>query len=162
MKRIIAIGALLGALAVPFAAPAGASPRHHATTGTVSGGTRYVDGEGCFFQHQQFLFAVAYDRQWGAMYVNGCTFPDAGGSDVYPYEGVFTVWLRHGTLRGTVSGVTAHDLTTNVVVDLTLTVTGGSGKWSGTTGTIELDATWDAARPPSPDPVSGTITTALQ
>jgi hypothetical protein len=80
---------------------------------------------------------------------------------VYPYEGTFTVWLHNGTLTGTVSGVTAHDLSTNVVVDLTLTVTHATGRLAGTTGTIDLDGVWDASRPPSPDPVRGSFVTSL-
>ncbi|MCU1430662.1 MAG: hypothetical protein JWL83_4662 [Actinomycetia bacterium] len=165
MKRFIAAGVLIGVSFAPVLAtevPASAKHPPKSLSGALSGGTGYGPSSECSFLHQDFLFAVARTKKASAaIAIDGCTYVDAGGNSVFPFTGHFIFFAGGGSLTGSVSGTTAHDLTTNVAVQLTLTVDSGTGPLLSKAGTMTISATWDASVAPSPDPVTGTLTTAL-
>jgi hypothetical protein len=143
-------------------APASAKHVPKSLSGALNGGTGYGPRSDCSFLHQDFLLAVALPKKAsGGIAIDGCTYVDAGGNNVFPFVGRFILFAGGGSLTGSVAGMTAHDLTTDVVVQLMLTVDAGTGPLLSKVGTLTINGTWDASLVPSPDPMTGTLTAAL-
>lgn len=78
--------------------------------------------------------------------IDACS--EVGGSAELAYDGSFTLTTRHGaTLRGTVSGTIA---TQTGVLNATLKVTSGTGRFTDASGSVQLNAHMQFAPNPAP------------
>ncbi len=158
---VLATGLLASVVAIPTA---GASPNpalNRATSGPFSGTTSYTFAtDGCSFVHQTFDATFGARRKRASvLHLSGCV--DLAGG--FPYSGSFTMGLkRHGSLIGTVTGSVGSDLPC-APLDFTLTVSGGTGRFTRTSGTIALHGTWCSSGnvPALNDPISGTLVGSL-
>jgi hypothetical protein len=78
------------------------------------------------------------------------------------FSGTFTITTNVGTLSGTVVGGFTNVFVSPfnpqpVTAEFTLTATSGTGPFTGTTGTLNVDLGWS---PPGSEPFFGTISVA--
>ena len=124
-------------------------------TGSFSGTTSWTSGTGgCAFPPAiEQVFDATYPGSSAVgsvtLHLDGCVAP-------FTYAGTFTITTSVGTLAGNVSG-TANGLGGPPPYDfyLTLTVVSGTGAFSGTTGTIDVNI--GMVGDGSPSPVTGSV-----
>jgi hypothetical protein len=124
-------------------------------TGSFSGTTSWTSGTpGCALPLSiEQVFDATYPGSSAVgsvtLHLDGCVTP-------FTYAGTFTITTSVGTLAGNVSG-TANGLGGPPPYDfyLTLTVVSGTGVFSGTTGTIDVNIGWLGGGNPSP--VTGSV-----
>lgn len=159
---VLAAGMLGSVVAMPTvgASPGGAPSA--TASGPFTGTTSFTFGtDGCSFVHQTFDGTFGAPRKrTSTFHLNGCV--DLAGG--FQYTGSFTMGLkRHGSLTGTVTGSVGAEPIPCVPLDFTLTVTGGTGRFTRTSGTIALHGTWCSSGtiPAVNDPISGTLVGSL-
>jgi hypothetical protein len=133
-------------------------------SGTFSGSSSFEFGtHGCSFVYQEF--EGTWIRRQGALggtfLLTGCvTTNDTGG---FSYAGTFVMVTQGGAeLRGSVTG--ENDGTScPVEVEHVMTLTSGTKRFAGATGTIIVDGVWDCTVGPfqGPNPYDGRIIAAI-
>jgi hypothetical protein len=124
-------------------------------TGSFSGTTSWTSGTGgCAFPPAiEQVFDATYPGSSAVgsvtLHLDGCVAP-------FTYTGTFTITTSVGTLAGNVSG-TVNGLGGPPPYGfyLTLTVVSGTGAFSGTTGTIDVNI--GMVGDGSPSPVTGSV-----
>jgi hypothetical protein len=149
---------MLGVLAAPAGAAGGSSG---AVSGPFTGTTSYTfTTDGCSFVHQvyQGTFGTR-SRPSGSFDLAGCVELTTG----FTYSGTFTVRTAGGALTGTVAGTIDAEILPCSPFHFTLTVTGGTGRFRHTGGTIAVTGQWCSRNtvPAVDDPISGTFVASL-
>lgn len=143
IRRGVAVLAVLVAalLAVPPAsATPGEGPLNRRASGPFSGTQTFeFNSEGCSFVHQVFRGTYETRRgRSGRFLVDVCVETGSG----FTYTGTFRITTPGGArLRGSVDGTTNAALPESSL-DLTLTVTSGTKRFEGVTGTVALSGVW--------------------
>lgn len=113
-------------------------------TSSSFGGTQtYAAASGCPFTYE--TFNAVYP---GSAAVGNVSLQVAGCVDAFPtsttpsqYTGSFTITTGVGTISGSASGSVSLELP-NVVAQITLSVTAGTGSFTGTTGSLLFSPTF--------------------
>jgi hypothetical protein len=152
---VTSLATLVVVVVVLTTAPANASPGLNArTSGTFSGGITLDFGFPCVgIGHEQAIAIVDLKgASDGALVFDVCV-----NYSLQVTTGTFALHTRHGTLRGTVTGlqVTASPAST---LDFTLHVTRGTGVYALARGTVALDAQWTSV---AGENLTGTLTPSL-
>ena len=125
-------------------------------TGSFSGTTAFTVGTGgCAFVEQDFDATYPGSSAVGSvtLHMDGCV----PFSPPFTYTGTFTITTSVGTLAGNVAGTVSNPFgPPPYLFDLTLTVVSGTGAFSGTTGTIDVNIQFLGGA--NPAPVTGSVT----
>ena len=129
-------------------------------TGSFSGTTTWTFGNSCGLINQ--VFDATYPGSFAVkavmLHIGGCV---AIGGSAFPYNGTFGIATNIGTLNGDAAGVVPTVAAPQPVdIELTLTVTSGTGAFAATTGTIRVSILWSTyvTGVPSTYPVTGSVT----
>jgi hypothetical protein len=161
LRRLAGVLLGIGLLGTVVAAPAGAAS---GTSGVVSGPFRGTTSytfttDGCSFVHQVYQGTFGTRGKTGSFRLAGCV--DLTTS--FGYTGTFTVEARGGNLTGTVAGTIEAATLPCAPFHFTLTVTGGSGRFHRTVGSIAVDGEWcnRGEIPAVSDPIDGQFVASL-
>jgi len=170
MRKLVAGIAVLAALVAlspaAAAAPARSGRAHHpaalaatelVVTGSFTGTGMLLSGCGLFHQ------VVTGSGDWTELGLSTFTldFCLGSGSSQYPvFDGTFTITAADGgTLTGEVSGsVEAGGAGPEFPLHLVLTVTGGTGRYEGATGSIAMEGAFGFGAATVHGTVEGTVT----
>jgi hypothetical protein len=166
---LLAVAAGLIALGAPVAAEPDAALNRE-VSGPFTGMSVFdFSTPACTFVHQVHDATYTTEKgRSGSFNLDGCVVFGPAGFD---YSGLFVVTTPNGAiLNGTVTGVVAGGAPPSgpcprvtVPLDFTLALTQGTKNFKHATGSIHLTGIWCSSGAPGvPDPISGTLTAALQ
>ena len=163
MRRV---GVLVLAIVIVLAGAACDPELSRKASGTFEGTSSFQFGtQGCTFVHQEF--EGVWTRREGALggtfQLSGCVTQSSSGSS-FVYDGTFLMVTQGGAeLRGTVSGGPVSG-NCPAEFDHVLTLTSGTKRYHGATGTIFIDGVWDCTSGPfqGPNPYNGTLTAVIE
>ena len=135
-------------------------------SGTFAGSTLWrFSALGCSLVYQEFegTWVRREGAPGGTFRLTGCVTEPSQNS--FAYEGTFLMVTQGGAeLRGTVTS-RFEESPCPAPLDHVLTLTSGTKRYSGATGTIFVDGVWDCTQTlpfMAPDPYDGTITAVIE
>ena len=128
-----------------------------ASTSSFTGSTAFTFGPPCPFVFQIFDATYPGSAAVGSvvLHIVGCI-----DGNILSYSGSFTITTNVGTLTGPASGPigqqVAPDGSVSLQFQLALVVSGATGEFAGSLGTLQFTASWDVTH--APPNFSGTVT----
>jgi hypothetical protein len=162
----VAAVVITGVCVMTLGAPvASAAPKHTLdplVSGPFTGTTSWkFTTAGCDFVHQVYDGTYGTRRKpAGSFHIDGCIRLDG----VFSYTGTFAVRSKgHTGVTGTVSGTVGATSFPCAPLDFVLTVTGGTGRLAGSSGSITLRGNWCGRGQIEPvdDPINGELVGSL-
>jgi len=162
LGAFVVAGMLAMVVSVPAATAAQSGALDTLVSGPFTGTTGWqFTAAGCSFVHQTFdgTYGTRH-KPSGSFHLDGCVTPDLAppNSGLFDYVGTFSVKTRgHTAVTGTVSGTEDASMVPCAPLNFVLTVTHGTGRLSGSTGTITLTGNWCGRVSPDIEPVADPI-----
>ena len=157
--RKLAVG-VIGVLALVVALPTAASAQDLTVTGPFTA-TGTLASDGCGIFHQVVTGGGGWTGLGDSDFVLDFCLGDERGDGHRPAVGTFSVTAPDGTLAGDLGGtIEAGGLGPRFPLHLTLTITSGTDRFAGATGTIAMEGFFGLAALTAEGTVDGTVTLA--